>query len=119
MRHLLVRLWGVSLFLLLLWEHPQFAHDSKQALRPAGIAALSQSVPQLHQTELRVAAAHVPDQLQLRFCVLVRMAVRPPGLTGQGLHTPIPANPPEVDIRPALVVLPAGSAYAVFLRVFH
>ena len=46
--HLLVRLWGISLFLLLLWEHPQLAHDPKQALRPAGIAALFQAAPQLN-----------------------------------------------------------------------
>ena len=43
--HLLVRFWCVSLFLLLLREHPQFAHDSEQALRPAGVAALFQTVP--------------------------------------------------------------------------
>ena len=47
-RHLLVSLWRVSLFLLLLWEHPQLAHDPKQALRPAGIAALFQAAPQLN-----------------------------------------------------------------------
>ena len=115
MGHLLVRFWRICLFLFLLWEHPQFAHDSKQA----GIAALLQAVPQLHQAKLRIAAAHIPDQLQFRFGMLVWVALRPPGLAGQGLHTPIPASPPEVDIRPALAVLPAGSADAIFLRIFH
>ena len=43
--HLLVRLWRISFFRLLLWEHSQFAHDTEQALRPAGIAALFQAVP--------------------------------------------------------------------------
>ena len=38
--HLLVRFCRIGLFLLLLWEHAQFAHDPKQALRLAGIAAL-------------------------------------------------------------------------------
>ena len=46
--HLLVRFCRIGLFLLLLWEHPQFAHDPKQALRLAGIAALFQAVPKLH-----------------------------------------------------------------------
>ena len=117
--HLLVRFWRISLFLLLLWEHPQFAHDSEQTLRPAGVAALFQAVPQLHQAKLRIAAAHVPDQLQLRFGMLVWMAVRTPGLAGQGLHAPIPASTPEIDIGPALVVLPAGPADTIFLRIFH
>ena len=48
MSHLLVRLWCVCLFLLLLWKHPQLAHDAEQALRAAGIAALFQAMPQLH-----------------------------------------------------------------------
>ena len=117
--HLLVRLWRISFFLLLLWEHSQFAHNAKQALRPAGIAALLQAVPQLHQADLWIAAAHIPDQLQLRFGMLVWMAVRTPGLASQRCYTPIPAGTPKVNIRPALVVLPAGSADAILLRVFH
>ena len=50
--------------------------------------------------------------------MLVWMAMRMPGLTGQGLHVPIPASPPEVDIRPALVVFPAGTADAIFSAYF-
>ena len=117
--HLLVRFWRISLFLLLLWEHPQLTHDPEQALGPAGVAALFQAVPQLHQAKLRIAAAHVPDELQFRFGMLVWMAVRPPGLAGQGFHAPIPASTPEIDIGPALVVLPAGPADTIFLRIFH
>ena len=83
------------------------------------LATLLQAVPQLHQTELCIAAAHVPDQFQLRFRMLARMAVRTPGLSGQGRHTSIPAGTPEVDIRPALVVLPTGTADAIFLRILH
>ena len=118
-RHLLVRFWRISLFLLLLWKHPQLTHDPEQALRPASVAALFQAVPQLYQAKLWITAAHIPDQLQLRFGMLVWMAVRTPGLAGQGLHAPIPASTPEIDIGPALVVLPAGPADTIFLRIFH
>ena len=45
--------------------------------------------------------------------------MRASGLAGKGCHTSIPALLPEVDIRPALVVLPAGAADAVFLCVLH
>ena len=65
------------------------------------------------------AAAHIPNQLQFCSGMLVWMTVRTSGLAGQGFHTSIPAGPPEVDIRSVPVVLPAGSAYAVFFRVFH
>jgi hypothetical protein len=60
-----------------------------------------------------------PDQLQLRFGMLIWMTVRTPGLAGQGLHAPIPASTPEIDIGPAPVVLPAGPADAIFFRIFH
>ena len=117
--HLLVMLGFIGFFLFNRGKQSQFAQKAEQALRAAGVAALPQPVPQLHHAQVGVAAAHVPDQLQLRLCVLVGMAVRPPGLAGQGCHTPIPAGLPEVDVRPALVVFPAGAADAVFLRVFH
>ena len=37
----------------------------------------------------------------------------------EGLHTSVPATLPEVDIRPAFVIFPTGTADAVFRRVFH
>ena len=59
--HLLIGLWGIGLFLLFLRKHPQLAHDTKQALGPAGIADLFQTVPQFDQPKIGVAAAHIPD----------------------------------------------------------
>ena len=41
--------------------------------------------------EARVAATHIADELQFRFCVLIRVAVRAPGLARQRLRTPVPA----------------------------
>ena len=117
--HLLVRLGLICFFLLRRWEQPQLAHHPKQALRTAGIAPLPQPVPQLHHAQTGIAAAHILDQLQLRLRVLVWVAVGPTGLAGQGLDRSIPASLPEVDVGPALVVLPAGTADAVFLCVFH
>ena len=117
--HLLIRLGFVRFFLLGGRKQPQFTHDPEQALRAADVAPLPQPVPQFHHAQVWIAAAHIPDQLQLRLCVLVGMAVRPPGLAGQGCHAPIPAGLPEVDVRPALVVFPAGTAHAVFFCVLH
>ena len=119
MGHLLVRLWFVCVFRLFGGKQAHFAHDTEQALRTAGIAALPQAVPELDHAQGWISAAHVADELQLGLCVLVWMAVGPSGLAGQGCHTTIPALLPEVDVRPALVVLPAGAADAVFLCVLH
>ena len=117
--HLLVGLWPVGGFLLFRREQAQLSHDPEQALRAAGIAPLPQTVPQFHHAETGVPAAHVPDQLEFRFCVLVGMAVGPPGLAAQGFHGSIPASLPEVDIRPAFVILPAGAADAIFFCILH
>ena len=81
-KHLLVRLGFVCFLLLGGRKQPQFTQKAEQALRAAGVAALPQPVPQLHHAQVGVAAAHVPDQLQLRLCVLIGMAMGPPGLAG-------------------------------------
>ena len=119
MCHLLVRLRFVRLFRLFSRKQAHFAHDTEQAFRTACIAALSQAVPKFDHAQGRVPAAHVSDELQLGLRVLIRMAVGAFGLTGQGRHTSVPALLPEVDVRPALVVLPTGAADAVFLCVLH
>ena len=119
MGHLLIRLGFVCIFRLFGRKQAHFAHDTEQALQTAGIAALPQTVPELDHAQGWIPAAHVADELQLGLCVLVWMAVGPSGLAGQGYHTTIPALLPEVDVRPALVVLPAGAADAIFLCVLH
>ena len=49
--------------------------------------------------------------------MLVRVAMRTSGPASQGLQGPVIAGTPEVDIRPAFVVLPTGTAYSVLLGV--
>ena len=76
-------------------------------------------MPEFYHTQGWIPAAHIADELQLGLCVLVRVAVGPSGLAGQGRHTSIPTLLPEVDVRPAFVVLSAGTANAVFLGILH
>ena len=119
MGHLLIRLRLVRLFRLFGRKHSHFAHDPEQALRAAGVAPLPQTMPQLNHAEAWIPAVHVADELQLGLCVLVWMAVRTPGVVAQGCRAAVPAPSPEVDVRPAFVVLPAGAADAVFFCVLH
>ena len=95
--HLLVRLGLVGIYLFCRCKQLRFTHDSEQALRTSGIAPLPQPVSQRHHAQVRVVAAHIPDQLPIRLCVLVGMAVRVPGVAGQGLYLHIPVGFPEVD----------------------
>ena len=117
--HLLIGLRFVRFLCFFLWKQPQSAHDPIQAFWTAGIPPPPQTAPQFDQAQVRVSAVHILNQLQFFFCMLVRVAVGPPRLTGQRFHCSIPACLPEVDVRPALVVFPAGAAHTVFLRVFH
>ena len=78
-----------------------------------------QTVPEFNHAQGWISAAHVPDEFPFCFRMLVWMAVRPPGLTGKGCRTSIPALLPEVDVRPALVVFPTGAADAVFFCIPH
>ena len=117
--HLLVGLGFVRLFLLCRWKHPQLPHHPEQALRTACITPQPQPMPQFHHAKAGISAAQIPDEFEFCFCVLIWMAVGTPGLTGQRARRSVPAGLPEVDVRPALVVLPAGTAHAVFLRILH
>ena len=56
---------------------------------------------------------HISDELEFFLCMLPGMAVRTSGLAGQGLQGVVVAGAPEVDVRPAFVVLPAGPTYTI------
>ena len=73
-------------------------------------------MPQFDHAQRWISAAHVTNELQFGFRVLIRMTVRS---SGEGRHTSIPTLLPEVDVRPAFVVLSAGTANAVFLGILH
>ena len=113
--HLFIGLCFVGCFGLGLWEHPQLAHDPEQAFRAAGVATLAKPVPEFHHPQCWIPSSHIPDKLQFCLRMLVWMVVWASGLAGEGCHTSIPACLPEVDIRPAFVVLPARTAYTLSL----
>ncbi len=76
--HLFVRLRFVSAFWLFSREQPHFTHDTEQTFRAAAIAALPQTMPKLNHAKSRISVAHVTDELQFGFCVLIRVIVRTP-----------------------------------------
>ena len=78
--HLLVRLGLVGCFGFRLWEQAHFPHDPKNAFGTSGITSLAEPVPEFHHAQIGIAAAHILYQLQFCLGVLVRMAVRTPGL---------------------------------------
>ena len=79
--HLLIGFGLIFLLFLTSRKQSQLLHNPVQALRAPAIASLLQMPPELNQTQARIPAAHVSDQLQLILGMLIRMAVRPFGLT--------------------------------------
>lgn len=71
MGHLPIRLQLVRLFRLFGRKQLHFAHDPQQALRTAEVATLPQEGPELNHAQRWISAAHVTDELQLGFRVLV------------------------------------------------
>ena len=74
--HLFIRFWNV----LGIGQFHRLTINSAQELVQtgdgSGVSPLVQLHPEHHQTCMGIPAAHIPDQLDLRFCVLVWMAVR-------------------------------------------
>ena len=62
---------------------------------------------------------HIANKCQLLLGVLIRVMMGFAGLARQGFHRPVKPFLPEVDVRPTLVVLPAGSCNAILFTIFH
>ena len=77
--HLFVGLWYVFRICRL---HSHFALFHKypiQRCHRTSVAALAEFNPKHNQARMRVAAAHIPNELQLCLCVLIGVAVRSVG----------------------------------------
>ena len=79
--HLLIGFGLIFLLFLTIRKQSQLLHNPVQALGVPAIASLLRMPPELNQTQARIPAAHISDQLQLILGMLIRMAVRPFGLT--------------------------------------
>ena len=76
-------------------------------------------MPQLDHARRWISAAHITNELQFGFRVLIRMAVRASGLADEGRHTSISTLLPKVDVRPTFVIFSAGTADIMFLCILH
>ena len=117
--HLLIRLWDI----LGIWQFDRFAvYPAQQPIQAgyrSGISPLAKLHPKDYQTRMRVSTAHIPDQLDLGFCVLVWMAVRPVRAVCQRTHRSVVFLSPAVDILPAGFVANRRSCYPMFQRIIN
>ena len=80
--HLLVWFGFVRLFLGFGLQIQLAQNTVKSAERPA-VSTLAKPAPQLHSPQVRIAPAHIPQQLDLLLSVLIWMVTRPAGSAGQ------------------------------------
>jgi len=76
-------------------------------------------MPELDHSQSGVPSPHVPYQLELRWAVLVGVAVRPLGSGFEGFDVAIIAFQPEVDVGSASVVPSACLIYPVIVHKGH
>lgn len=95
------------------------AQELVQPRDGSGIPTLPQLHPEYHQTGMRIPAAHILDQLDLGFCVLVWMTVRAMGTVCQGTNCAVILLTPTVDVLPGGLVADCSSCNTVLQRIFN
>ena len=117
--HLLIRfrnIFGV-------WKLDRLTIDPAQELVQtgdgSGIAPLPEFDPKYNQTGMWVPAAHIPNEGNFLFCMLIRVTVRAVRAVCKRTNRPIIFLPPAVDILSAGLVVDRGGCYAVFQRIFN
>ena len=117
--HLFIRLGGVLLPGLFLRCQSFASENAPQTFDAAAVSSLAQAAPEFYDAELGIAAPHVSDELQLRFGVLVGMAVGTMRSACQRFYAAIIPCHPEVDVGRPFVILSAGTEHSEFLCMFH
>ena len=74
------------------------SENAPQTFDAAAVSPLAQAAPEFYDTELGIAAAHVPDELQLRFRMLVRMTVRATRPACRRFNATVVYRLPEIDV---------------------
>ena len=76
-------------------------------------------MPELDHSQSGVPSPHVSNQLDLRWAVLVGVAVRPLGSGFEGFDAAIIACQPEVNVGSASVVPSACLTHPVVVHKYH
>ena len=95
------------------------AQSSIQPGDRSSVTTLAQLDPEHHQTGVRVSAAHIFDELDLSFSVLIGMAVRPMRAIRKGTNCSVVLLPPTVDILPGCLIADCSLCDAIFERILN
>lgn len=113
--HLLIGFWNILGIRQFYGHSATFSQETIQPGNGSGVTFLPELDPQHNDPGIRVAAAHVQDELDFFRCVLVWMMMRPVRAVCQRLECTIVPLAPTVDILPVQPVTNSCCGDAVFV----
>ena len=96
---------------------PLFLKEAVEAWNGAFISALPELHPENDQAGMRVAPAHIPDELDFLGSMLVGMEVGTPGMVSQRIPGAIIAVFPAINILAVGFILSGSLGNAIFFSV--
>lgn len=116
--HLLIRFGNVFGIRRMDGHHVLFFEEAVKAGDGTGISSLAELDPEDDQTGMRIAAAHIGDQLCLARSMLVGMVMGTTGAVPKGVPGAIIAAFPTINILSVGFIFDSGFGNAKFLSVF-
>ncbi len=100
-------------------HEPLFFEEAVQTWDGAGIAPLHELYPEDNQPCVRVAPAHIGNQFDFQWCMLVGVVAGPSGEVTEGFDGAVIAAFPAVDVLPVGFVLNSGFCNAKSVSILN
>ena len=100
-------------------HEPLFFEEAVQSWDGAGITALHEFYPENNQPCVRVAPAHIGNQFDFQWSMLVWVVAGSSGEVTQGFDGAVAAAFPAVDVLPVGFVLNGGFCNAESVGIFN
>lgn len=115
--HLLIGLWNILRVGRMDGHDALLFEETVKAGDGAGVTALHELGPEDDEPGMRVAPAHVRDELDLFRGMLVRVVVGPAGAVTEGLNGTVKAAFPAVDILPVGLIFDGSVGDTIFIGI--
>lgn len=96
-----------------------FFEEAIETGNGAGVTTLSKLYPENDQAGIRIASAHIHNQLEFLGRMLVGMVVGTPGAIPKGFDRAVKATLPAIDILPVGFVFDSSVGNPVFLSIVN
>lgn len=115
--HLLIRLWNILRVGRMDGHDALLFEETVKAGDGAGVTALHELDPEDDESGMGVAPAHIRDEPDLLWGMLVRVVVRPARAVTEGLNGAVKAAFPAVDILSVGLISDGSVGDTIFLSI--